>query len=430
MDVLRVPGPAQARLLSVSRDVLISIAAGPLQLPLLHSARSVGLGVVALDREPEAVGFALSDATARASTHDADAALEAILETLMPRRDLRPVAVATKSSGPPVTTTAVVARELGLRGLHPQRARELETKPGQLQLAGQVGLRVPARQAVDRLDELLPAGIGFPLVCKPAETVVGKRGVALVRDRGELSARFAAARAASRDGRCEVESFLEGEDLVVCALFQDSLVTSFLEMDEDTRFLPSGNLRGYGLNLPSKRRGSPVALAARSLVQRFVGGLELGCGFGLWTFRAGKDHQPALLEVHLDLAGDLVTDVLLPRALGADPIELALMNLLGRTVHFPEPERAVAVRFLFAEDQGPLSRLQARDWADLDPVGGGPVYPGSDANRERIGHVILERPGVEELLEAVDRLDRLLHRSLTADTGPPGFPGTGKQSHS
>ena len=102
------------------KEAVISIAAGAGQLPLILTARRLGFAVIAVDRDPDAPGMELADARLVRSTHD----LEGILEGLEPLRErFRSRAVATKSSGVPVATTAGVAHALGLPGLNPECAR-------------------------------------------------------------------------------------------------------------------------------------------------------------------------------------------------------------------------------------------------------------------------------------------------------------------
>lgn len=401
----------------MTQDALVSVAAGRSQLPLLEAARERGLAVVAIDRDPDAPGFALASLAIQASTHAADEAEGALREALASPagQGLRPVAVATKSSGPPVATAAALAAALGLPGLHPGRARALVSKPGQLKAAALADVRVPRHCAPPSLDELPNAGLVPPLVLKPAATRVGKQGIALVRAAADLPRRFEEARAASGDGRCEIEEYLPGRDLVLAALFRDSRLTSTVALDEDTRFLASGALRGYGLGCPSTLAGKPPEASARAAVGRFVEALQLGTGFGLWTFRvradAADDAEPALLEVHLDLAGDLVTEGLLPRALGCSVLGLCLDHLLGADVAFPEPCRGVDLRFLFEEDRASVDGLDAADWHALESASGPPALEPAGAAGARIGHVRLEsqagRPAA-----AVRTLDARLGRGV------------------
>ncbi|MFT5292219.1 MAG: biotin carboxylase [Planctomycetota bacterium] len=399
--------PEEAR---TTRAALISVAAGASQLPLLRSAKELGLAIVALDQDPDAAGFALCDLAVIASSHDSEEAQGALSKALATRPDLRPVCVVTKSSGAPVATAADLARALTLPGLCPKRARSLVAKPGQLKFALMAGVRVPRHCAPPSLGELENTGLKPPLVLKPAATRVGKQAVTLVtqssEQSSEMQARFEEACAASADGRCEVEEYLPGDDLVIATLFRDSRVVSMVELDEDTRFLPSGEVCGFGLSMPSQFCGSEALEETRSAVERFVGQLELGTGFGLWTFRVTPSGPPAMLEVHLDLAGDLVTDLLMPRALGVDPISLALGNLLGEPVSFPGVRQPAALRFLF---EGDRQSLEAVNFGKDACLGELTLYP-SVAPGGRIGHVVLERDDVAQLSAAIVSLDTALGR--------------------
>ena len=332
------------------REAIVSIAAGRSQLALFEAAERLGLAVVALDRDPDAPGFERAAAHAVVSTHDAGAALDALQAVLAQRSDLRPVGVLTKSSGPPVATAARVAAALDLPGLDPALARELVSKPGQLRAAVRAGLRVPARWDGGRLEPDVLARLDPPLVVKPAVTREGKRAVQRIDHRRDLPAATDAAARASGDGRFEVEQYLPGRDLVLCATFVDSRAGGVVAIEEDTRFGADGTVRGVGLRVTPQGQGAAGVDAAADAVRCFVRALRLGTGMGLWTFRVADGERPALIELHLDLAGDLVTDWLLPSALSHDPIELALRNAIGWGAELPPVNRAAAVRFLSGDE--------------------------------------------------------------------------------
>ena len=389
---------------------VVSIAAGEGQIPLLRAARALGFAVIAVDRDVDAPGLAFADEAILCSTHDA----EAVIRGLVPLRGAYDLAaIATKSSGVPVATAARVARALGLRGLDPDGAQRAVTKPGTMQLAARAGVPTPRHFAVGTFEEFAARGVPPPLVFKPSLTVVGKAGVALVREEHELAARFAEAHAAAADGVVEVEEYVAGSDTAVLGLFDAEGFQTLALVDEDTRFTPEGAARGFGFAMPSAHQGTAVDHRLVGLAARFVEANALGTGYGAFTFRVGLDGAPKLIEVHLDLAGDFVADRLLPAATGLDLLGATLLHLAGTASPPPRPPvLPAAVRFVFAGDlaAGRAAKVAALGALRADcEVDLGIAATGVGDDR-RVGCVLLRAETAVELASLSRTMDHILGR--------------------
>lgn len=380
------------------RDTLLAFPAGPAQLPVLAAARRLGLRTIAFDRSPSAPGLALADVGAVASAHDPGAILAAVREA---GEAPRVAGVVTKSSGAPGLAAAVVAETLGLSGLRSTVVERALAKGGALDLAEEAGLAVPRGTTLDASEDGVPPGLSWPLVTKPSRTLVGKRGISLVRDERGWRDALEVAREASADGRVRAEEFALGEDVVAAGLVRDSAWTTVVLYDEHTRFDAAGRVGGAGLAAPSRWAGTPVAERLERAASRFVEHHRIGTGLAFLTFRACAECEPRLIEVHLEPAGDLVVDELLPAAGGYDLVEQAVRLATGRDP-LPPPAawEPVLLRYLFAE--GPSAGVLAR----LVELGGEVrLEPrGADAGG-RVGHVLFRGAGLrgEPLARAVDR---------------------------
>ena len=410
-------------------DALLSIAAGASQLCLLEAAKRKGLAVVAVDRDPEAPGFALADRAVVASTHDADEVLRALhaMEGGIDGAGTLPiVAVATKSSGPPVATTARVAAALGLPGLNVMHADDVVHKPGQLALCERAGVPVPWHMELASPAALADLALTFPLVCKPARPAVGKRAVCRVDDPRELEEAVRNASAASGDGSVELEQFLPGHDVILVGLFRDSRFEPLALIDEDTRFLADRSVRGLGLQVPSHLSGQPQETAMVRHAQRLVAELALGTGLVWLTFRVcPSTGQAHVLELHFDLAGDGLVDVLLPHASDMDLLEATIDLLRGspRDRCARPALRPSLLRFVFADDVlGASTSLEATSHAQrmrstveslraLSCVQAVDVRApqAAEAPDTRLGYVLGEGSGPE-----AEAIDRVLGRSPSA----------------
>ena len=314
------------------------------QLPVIRAAVSLGLEVVAVDRRPEAEGFSVAQRALQASTHDPGAVIAA-LARLRPAPDLR--AVLCRSSGPPVRTAGVLCRALGVPGLTPAAAEAAIHKGRFRRLCRRLGLPGPGFVEVSA-SEAVPDGQRLPAVVRPALPVVGKAGVARVRDRWELAAAVAEAAAASLDGRVVVEDYLEGADAVLLALVREGRLEPLAWLDEFVAFDAAGRARGAGFACPS---ALPAELRGGMGARKLAAALEVDCSAFHLSCRVTPEGLIAPVEVHLDLGGDLLFDELLPAAGHPDVLRRVVARLAGLGPPVKPSERGAAA-ILFAPGPG------------------------------------------------------------------------------
>jgi biotin carboxylase len=306
-----------------------------------------------------------------------------------------------------VASAARVARALGLPGIDPEAAALASTKPGQLELAGQVGVPTPRHARLREASELAAVTDGrlgpWPFVVKPAATQVGKLGIALARDPQELARAFVEARQASADRAVEIEEFVPGDDVVLCTLFRDSQVLPVALLREDTRFDERGAVRGLGLCLPSRSTRGARFEQALAHARRLIEGRRLGWGLAFLTFRARSNGELVLIEIHFDLAGDHVAERLFGAA-GIDLVRATLEVLCDRPpAPLPKRSKGSALRFLFAED---LAQAGPRKLARLARIAGArEVCCEEPSATGRVGFALFElEAGRSKLERSVDRI--------------------------
>ena len=192
-----------------ARPRLLVLGAGPAQLGLLEAARARGdVDVIAVDRDPQAVGFALADERAVLSSEDEEA-----VDRLARAREVD--GLVSPGSDWPVGIAARVAERIGLP--HPIDGRTgsvATSKARQREAFAAAG--VPHARALDPRSGELP----FPVVVKAVDRQ-GQRGLALVERRDELDSAVRAALAESRGGGVLVEEHVEGPEVTVNAFSLD-----------------------------------------------------------------------------------------------------------------------------------------------------------------------------------------------------------------
>ena len=237
-----------------TRPRLLVLGAGPAQLGLLEAARARGdLHVIAVDRDPQAVAFALADERAVLSTEDEEA-----VERLARAR--RVDGIVSPGADWPVGVAARVAARIGIpHPIEPRVGAVATSKLRQREAFAAAG--VPHARAFAPDDPALP----LPCVVKAPDRQ-GQRGLRLVRRREDLRAALAAASAESRGGAVLVEELVEGPELTVNAFSSAGRFAPLTVTDRLTAEPPA-----FGVALahvwPSVHEVEPAVAVARAAVE-------------------------------------------------------------------------------------------------------------------------------------------------------------------
>jgi biotin carboxylase len=189
---------------------LLVLGAGAAQLGLLEAARERGLYVVAVDRNPAAMGFRYADRRAILSVEDEQgidrlAAAERVDGIIAPGIDW-PVAIAAR-----------VAERLGLpHSISPATSMLATSKLRQRERFAEAGVPQPRHELSRGVAEAAAAAerLGYPCVVKPPDRQ-GQRGLAVVESPAGLEAAVAQALEAARGDVVLVEELVGGPEVTV-----------------------------------------------------------------------------------------------------------------------------------------------------------------------------------------------------------------------
>lgn len=342
------------------KTVLI-VGAGRYQRAVIRRGKELGLRVVAVDRNPEAPGFAEADVGRVVDFADADAVLEAV-------SDLEIDGVTTVQSDRAVPVIARIAEARGLPGIDPETARAMTHKATMRQRLAAAGVPQPrfaTLRTVEGADAAARA-VGFPAVLKPVDAS-GQFGVYRVESLDDVVARLGETLAVSPSGDAILEEFAEGVEMNGIVVMQDGEALGVTLCD---RLHPPG--RSFGVSwlhlYPPTVEGELLREAERVAVAS-TRALGLGTGVSFPQLIATPDGRIVLVECAARIGGMMAE--LMEHALGVDLLQVQLRMALGEDV--PEElvrerfRRPVAVRFLTAEP-GPLRAGRVARVGSLAPV--------------------------------------------------------------
>ena len=171
----------------------------------IEKARAIGYRVVAVDRNPDAEGFARADAHAAVDITDRAGVLAVArqyrIDGIVPLNDFG------------VETAAHVAHHLQLIGISPGAAERATRKTLMRAAWDRAGLPQPRWRSARTVDDALAASAAldrWPLIVKPADSHGGaSRGVSVARSPGDLAAAVEFAMHAYPDPEIVIEEWID-----------------------------------------------------------------------------------------------------------------------------------------------------------------------------------------------------------------------------
>jgi biotin carboxylase len=291
--------------------------------------------VIAVDRDPQAVGFVLADERAIISSEDEEA-----VDRLARAREVH--GIVSPGADWPVGIAARVAERIGLSHTITARTGSIVTsKARQREAFADAG--VPhARELDPRQGELR-----FPLVVKAPDRQ-GQRGLGLVYSPGELEAALVTAIAESRGGAVLVEEHVEGPEVTVNAVSVDGRFMPLTVTDRLTAEPPA-----FGVALahawPSRRETTDAVAAAGAAVEA-----------------VGIRNGPSYTQLRLGPTGPVVMEVA-ARLGGGHDAELCAAAIRVDL-------NALAVAMALAEVPGDAVSLRIEQKGDASPGGAAVVF--------------------------------------------------------
>ena len=198
---------------------LLVIAAGYLQTFLIKKAKALGYHVIAIDGNPNAIGFRFADESACIDITDPEACIR-----YASSKHINGVVTAASDYG--VISAGETAKALKLPGLNPEVARLIKNKFLVRKCLFQK--RVDDTQQAYQVDETtdickISKTLVFPVMVKPCDGS-GSRGASRVDCRDELAPAIKYAIDGSLTHRAIIESFITGQEYGVESFVYDGEV--------------------------------------------------------------------------------------------------------------------------------------------------------------------------------------------------------------
>ncbi|MHC1719602.1 MAG: ATP-grasp domain-containing protein [Clostridiaceae bacterium] len=382
---------------------IMILGASILQLPAILKAKEMGLQVISVDMDKNAIGFKYADICLEISTIDIPKVVEAAKQYNID-------GIMTIASDMPMRTVATVAKELKIVGISEDTALKATNKAAMRTCLKEHNVPIPSFYIVNSEEEYLNALNNFTNKCivKPADNS-GSRGVFLIDnilDESQIRYAYMYSKEYSRSGDVMVEEYMEGPEVSVETLSVEGKVHIIAITDKLTTGAPKFVEMGH--SQPSRLSNSiiqQIELVAQEAITAI--GIDNGPSH---TEIIVTSEGPKIVELGARLGGDNITTHLVPLSTGVDMVKCCIEVALGKNADY---ERKInmgsAIRY-FQTPCGMISKISGIYEAKLIPgvkqisfvrnIGdfSGEVTNSSD----RIGFVIAQDNSPEDAIRICD----------------------------
>jgi biotin carboxylase len=341
---------------------VLFVGGGRHQRRAIERVRELGFRVVAVDRNPDALGLRAADVGELVDFTDVDGVVAV-------GRKHGVDGVLTVAADRAVPVVAAVAEALGLPGIGVETAQRMTHKLEMREAFARAGVPQPPFARVRSIEDVGAAldVVPLPAVLKPADSG-GQRAVFRIEGREELERDLAEAVEESPSGVAILEEFVDGVELNGIAVVRgdDPLLLTLSD-----RLRPPGIGFGVGwIHVFPPSIDDDQLLRARRIAVEAVRALGLRDGIAFPQLIAAPDGRIVVVEVAARIAGGQMAD-LVRHAVGVDVVEVAARQALGEPIPdelaLPRFEQPLAIRF-FTASPGPLPTGRVTRIGQLDPV--------------------------------------------------------------
>lgn len=302
---------------------LMILGASILQLPAIEKAKEMGLDVVVVDMNPDAVGFNVPGIEKEIiSTIDIQAVISAA-------KSHKIDGIMTLATDMPMRTVAAVAKEMNLIGIDEETALKATNK-AEMRKALQVSnVPIPKFYVVSNKEEYKEVVKQFnvPFIVKPADSS-GSRGIFEVKDihnEDLIIEAYEYCHPYSRVGDVVVEEYMEGPEVSVETLTVNGECHVIQITDKLTtgapHYVEMGHSQPTMLSKEISEQISKVAKAANKAI-----GIKNGPSH---TEIIVTKEGPKIVELGARLGGDNITTHLVPLSTGVNMVECCIKIALG-----------------------------------------------------------------------------------------------------
>lgn len=383
---------------------IMILGASILQLPAILKAKEMGLKVIAVDMDKNAIGFKYADICLEISTIDTQKVMEAAqlydIDGIM-----------TLASDMPMRTVASVASKLSIVGINEETALRATDKGIMRECLEDNNVPIPKFARVNNYKDYLEVieNISGKLIIKPSDNS-GSRGVFLLEDKNNeklINHAFNYSKEYSRNGEIIIEEYMEGPEVSVEAISVRGKVEIITITDKLTTGAP--NFVEMGHSQPT-RLSIEIQESVNDITKKAIEAIGIKNGPSHTEIIVTND-GPKIVEIGARLGGDNITSHLVPLSTGIDMIESCIKIAIGEEINLTKKiQMGSAIRYIETK-AGKIDKILGVDNARL--VYGvenitilkknGDIVSNINSSSDRIGFIIAKSDSANKAIDICNK---------------------------
>lgn len=328
---------------------LLVIGAGFLQDFVIQKAVSMGYETLAVDADPEAIGFKHAHKHAVVNIVDEQACLEYAREEKID-------GVVTAATDFGVLSASYVAQEMGLNGLKYEVAQIIKNKykVRKCLYNAHVDDTEQAYEVNDHTDiDELALKLSYPVMVKPCDGS-GSRGASKVDKPEELKAACNYAMNGSITHRAEIETFITGHEYGAESLVVNEEIHVLGIMKKWMTNPPYYAELGHAMPscLPSV-----VEEKAKNCVKNAISALGVNSGSVNMDMLITDDGKVYIVDIGARMGGNMIGPCVIPYGTGVDYMAAMIQNAVGDPVMFTSNNHEAVATKLLAFEEGVVGEI-------------------------------------------------------------------------
>lgn len=310
---------------NIKKNALICLAAGKSQIPVILKAKTLKYTLIAIDQNSKAPGLKYADIKINLSTHDSDLIIKELKKL---RTKFKFIGILNRSSGPPVITSSKICNYFNIPGVPILSAKSIVNKDKMRSFCARQKIPVPKHKIYSIKKYKLHNNFSYPLVVKPALSLVGKSGVSIVHSKNKINLAIKYAEKSTINNKILVEEYLSGPDVSLISFVNDSKLFPICLLEEINIENNDGSISPKGYRtLKSKNKN--LQKKATDIAKKIVSKFKIKRSAFMVSLRSNSRDKLKLIEIHLDIGGDLLIEAFFPKALPFDFLKLAVESAVG-----------------------------------------------------------------------------------------------------
>ncbi len=386
---------------TTNKKCLMVLGASFDQVPMIKTAKLMGLRVLSVDSDKNAPGFFMSDESYHIDVMDEEKVLEIAKKEKID-------GITTMVSNLGMRTVAFVADKMGLKAIPPQAAQIATDKTEIKKNLINGNVAVPKGVSVASMDQALSIKdqIDFPIIVKPVDGTKG-RGISTAPCLDDFENCITQAMKFSFEKKVIIEEWIDGPTVGAECLIVDGELKPIILTDKYNT--PPPKCVTIGLTAPS-RLPEEIKERVRETAKQVAKALGLNTGAAHIDMMVSRDGIPKVIDVGPRLASGPVIFDFVPHLLGVDMVKSVIKMALGQN---PEPFKKwngkfAASRFLTVPTKGCMYSIEIPKW-DQDFIFYqfkelGEIVRPPNSDTDRIGCITIKGESYDNTVKKADEL--------------------------